>query len=101
MEIGDKSNSPLRSNARASAKPLAIGCTHARDDAPGRRIDHVAARIHRDERRHDQPVRPDDRRAAEARFHRAVVARDLPHRRARAGADGAFGHGSAEAVRAA
>jgi hypothetical protein len=76
------------------SQPLAVGRPHARDDTSGRGIDHITPRVHGDERRDDQAVRPDDRRAAEARFHRALVAGDLADGRTGAGADGAFRHGA-------
>jgi len=54
-----------------------VGGAHAGDELSRRRVDDVADRVHRDERRHDQPVGQRDRRRAESAAHRAGEPGDL------------------------
>ena len=68
-------------------QPFAVYRAHAGHDLAGGRIDDVAARIDRDERRNDEPVRKSDGGTANAALHRALAASHLANRRAGAGAD--------------
>ena len=70
----------------------AVRVAYAGDDLAGGGIDDVADGIDRDDGGDDEAARQDNRRAADARFHRPAGSAELADGRARAGADRSFRH---------